>query len=421
MSPAMQLVALFALRIVSSQHGDEHGVPTIHKTPPPTDAVGYDAINDCFPASTFGRMSALGFDLTGLVSCPETWAPSLAENEPLAPTEEPVDAYDDYVTHHNMTLHQWGYSILNGPETWPGTYPDCQGRFQSPINIITSAVPTADVNVPLRINYRSTFSPGDLYVANNGHAVEVGAIRPDVLKTSTAKLGDAEYELKQIHMHVKSENTIDGVRAAMEMHFVHRSLFPGGVVLVVSVMYDEAPHDNLGIRKLKWGGLEPIDWEGDTPLDMQRKPLGAFDLTELLPAWIRVKKTDDYFYFEGSFTTPPCTEGVRWVIVRSRHFVSHAQLLTHPFRDNFRPTQPMFAGVVRRSAPCTGTCLGLNSTAPALPNVTQVMRTTLITGNNAMWLSGGLLLVCPDRFARACWRGCALDAGVLFAGNPTGF
>jgi carbonic anhydrase len=264
-------------------------------------------------------------------------------------------------------------------------------------------------------------SPGDLYVANNGHAVEVGAIRPDVLKTSTAKLGDDEYELKQIHMHVKSENTIDGVHAAMEIHFVHRSLFPGGVVLVVSVMYDEAPHDNLGIRKLKWGGLEPIDWEGDTPLDMQRKPLGAFDLTELLPAWIRVKKTDDYFYFEGSFSTPPCTEGVRWAIVRSRHFVSHAQLLTHPFRNNFRPTQPMFAGVVRRSAPCTGTCLGLNSTAPALPNVTQVMRTTLITGNNAMWLSGGLLLVCPDRFARAYWRGCALDAGVLFAGNPTGF
>ena len=220
-------------------------------------------------------------------------------------------------------LPHWGYSGANGPEAWAtlcSEYGGCTGHNQSPINLtgfVEAELP------PLAIAYQ----PGGSEILNNGHAVQVNCAAG-----STLVVDGITFALKQFHFHSPSENQIDGKPFALEIHYVHADA--DGNLAVISVMVSEGA-ENEALAKL-WAQLPAK--AGD------RNALKApFDGTALLP------KDRDYYRFNGSLTTPPCTEGVRWLVMKAPISASAAQVaaftgaMGHP---NNRPVQATNARLI---------------------------------------------------------------------------
>ena len=218
----------------------------------------------------------------------------------------------------------WGYEGSEGPSQWgdlSSEYSECKlGRNQSPINI-THAVKGDLTN--LSIDYKA----GGDRIINNGHTVQVN-YEPG----STLTLDGHTYELKQFHFHTPSENEIDGKHYPMEGHFVHAD--KEGNLAVLAVMFD-GTNTNPELAKA-WSQM-PSANDGEHTLAT------AIDANQLLP-------TDhSYYRFNGSLTTPPCSEGVVWLMMKNQEAASSEQVsqlhdtLKH---DNNRPVQPLNARVV---------------------------------------------------------------------------
>jgi carbonic anhydrase len=213
----------------------------------------------------------------------------------------------------------WGYDGEVGPEHWGALSPEfaaCSaGREQSPVDIPA----TAPVNPPeLRFDYR----PSDLNIVNNGHSIQVN-YEPG----STLEVGGAVYELVQFHLHALSEHTLNGAYTAMELHLVHKDA--GGRVAVVGVMIEEGAHNPAYEPVLAHMPAE----EGD-PLTVSDTAVNA---GELLPA------EQSYYRYDGSLTTPPCTEGVTWFVLATPVALSATQIAAFQalYDHNYRPVQPL--------------------------------------------------------------------------------
>lgn len=220
----------------------------------------------------------------------------------------------------------WGYEGEGSPEHWGSLgeeFKTCQtGMNQSPINIDTTL--KAHLS-PLDTHY----TDGPITLINNGHTIQAG------LKTDTADtitIDGTPFTLQQLHFHAPSENTVHGKHYAMEMHLVHKDAT--GAVAVVAVMFDKGAA-NTELDKL-WATM-PEKAEQNTKISTQ------MDLNALLPT----DKT--YWRFSGSLTTPPCSEGVTWIVLKHPLTLSAAQLekFSHTMHhDNNRPVQPLNGRVV---------------------------------------------------------------------------
>ncbi|EKB17868.1 carbonic anhydrase [Aeromonas veronii] len=217
----------------------------------------------------------------------------------------------------------WEYSGEAGPAHWAKLTPEfgqCAGSNQSPVDL--SGLVKAKL-APLVLHYQA----GGNTVVNNGHTVQVG-----YAPGSTLQLDGTRFELKQFHFHAPSENLIEGKSYPLEGHLVHVS--DKGEIAVVAVMF-EAGKANPALAAA-WGEL-PAKVGEIHPL---KAPLSA---EQLLP------ENRDYYRFSGSLTTPPCSEGVRWLVMKQPVEVSQAQIDTfkavmhHP---NNRPVQPLNGRVV---------------------------------------------------------------------------
>ena len=225
----------------------------------------------------------------------------------------------------------WSYAGATGPGQWGGLdpgYAECAaGRQQSPVDITGATRPHPD-------QIRFSYAPSALNLINTGHTIQV-----NYDPGSSLTIGGQRYDLLQFHFHSPSEHTIDGQAYDMEAHLVHRSA--GKQLAVVAVLMTVGAEDAT-IQTL-WDNLpsgEGIDTavEGVT-IDVQ--------------AWIRPKMA--YYAYSGSLTTPPCSEGVQWIILRTPMPVSAAQVgaFTAIFPRSARPVQPLndrvlFDGVTRR-------------------------------------------------------------------------
>jgi carbonic anhydrase len=214
---------------------------------------------------------------------------------------------------------EWGYKGDTGPQNWGKLSKDfsacSNGKNQSPINIdnaIDGKLPAIEYNYNILIADK---------IKNNGHTVQV-----DVRSGGEIKVDGTEFKLKQFHFHTPSENTIEGKTFPLEVHFVHAS--DDGKLAVIAMMYGPGRPDALLNSLLKYMPLE----KG------QSKALGSKDLAVLETD----KKLKNYIRFNGSLTTPPCTEGVIWLVKKNFLSVSMGQLdlfhkaLKHP---NNRPVQ----------------------------------------------------------------------------------
>ena len=222
-----------------------------------------------------------------------------------------------------LAAPHWEYQGEAGPDQWAKLTPEfgqCAGSNQSPIDL--SGLVEAKL-APLELHYQV----GGKTVVNNGHTVQVG-----YAPGSTLQLDGISFELKQFHFHAPSENLIEGKSYPLEGHLVHVS--DKGEIAVVAVMF-EAGKANPALAAA-WSQL-PAKAGEIHPL---KAPLFA---EQLLP------ESRDYYRFSGSLTTPPCSEGVRWLVMKQPVEVSKAQIdafkavMHHP---NNRPVQPLNGRVI---------------------------------------------------------------------------
>ncbi|MGT4069952.1 UNVERIFIED_CONTAM: carbonic anhydrase family protein [Aeromonas hydrophila] len=216
------------------------------------------------------------------------------------------------------TAPHWEYGGEAGPEHWAQLTPEfsqCSGSNQSPINL--TGLIKANL-IPLSFHYLV----GGESVQNNGHTIQV-----NYAPGSTLLLDGINFELKQFHFHAPSENLIEGKSYPLEGHMVH--VGQNGEIVVVAVMF-KAGRTNEVLTEA-WHSLPSRAGESL----LLKQPLAA---EQLLPI------DRHYYRFSGSLTTPPCSEGVRWLVMKEPVEASQAQIdafkavIHHP---NNRPVQAL--------------------------------------------------------------------------------
>ena len=221
----------------------------------------------------------------------------------------------------------WSYEGATGPQAWGSMKPDFNvcaiGKRQSPINIEESATLQGPAE-PLKFNYQ----PSSGTVVNNGYTIQV-----DLNGDNYITVRGSEYKLLQFHFHHPSEERINYKASAMVAHLVHKNA--EGQFAVVAVLLDPGAANAL-INKV-WTYM-PLD-SGDRV----RVPAGLIDMNEILPADQR------YYQFMGSLTTPPCSEGVLWMVLKAPVAIGREQikLFSQLFPNNSRPVQPINGRAVR--------------------------------------------------------------------------
>lgn len=223
--------------------------------------------------------------LVGIAAC--------ADVDPESETEAPATAEPA------AEQSEWSYEGETGPEQW-GTlsseYESCDvGQAQSPIDIRTGEGEGDDLP-----SLELAYGGSDLTVEDTGHGYQA---TPGSDQTLT--IGDQTYRVLQFHAHTPSEHTIDGQSYPMEVHFVHQN--DAGELAVVGVMVEEG-EPNEGYSEV----VEAVrSTEQTATLD---------DVSSLLPS------ERAYYTYSGSLTTPPCTEGVRWIVLEEPITLSAEQI-----------------------------------------------------------------------------------------------
>jgi carbonic anhydrase len=224
----------------------------------------------------------------------------------------------------------WDYQGARGPEHWSEldpAYAACGGQEQSPIDI--RGARRADLP-PLVFGY---LSEPVHYVINNAHTIRVNY--HDAPGAGSALLvGGKRYQLTQFHFHRPSEELINGRRYAMVVHLMH--VAGDGEVAGVAVLVTTG-RPNAAIGQL-WKHLP--QHEGQVAV-----PELSINAADLLP------RDRGYYAYTGSVTAPPCTEGVKWYVLKQPVQFSAAQIaaFTRLYPDDVRPPQPLHGRVVLES------------------------------------------------------------------------
>ncbi len=214
----------------------------------------------------------------------------------------------------------WGYSGDEGPANWGELSPEyilcADGSAQSPIDIRNAS--ELDL-VDIEFHYGETANN----IFNNGHTIQV-----DVDPGSHIVYNGITYDLLQFHFHAPSEHTIGGEAAPMEIHFVHQDP-NSGTLAVVGIMLTEGDSDNKAYAAV----FDHLPAEVSAP-EAMGDPLS---LASLLP------EARTYFTYQGSLTTPPCSEIVRWLLLDNPVALSAGQIAAYRaiYDGNARPVQPL--------------------------------------------------------------------------------
>jgi carbonic anhydrase len=222
----------------------------------------------------------------------------------------------------------WSYRGPEGPDHWDEVdknFATCRvGQHQSPIDIRAPKI--ADLP-PIQFAYRAA----PLRIINNGHTIQI-----DYAPGSSMTVGGRRYELKQFHFHHPSEEKVNGKGYAMVAHLVHAAA--DGSAAVVAVLLDAGTAANPLVSRV-WQYLPAQEGPEQNHGDVQ------IDVTELLPA------DRGYYTFTGSLTTPPCTENVTWLVLKTPEPISQGQAdaFGRLYPLNARPTQPLNGRDVRVS------------------------------------------------------------------------
>lgn len=213
--------------------------------------------------------------------------------------------------HHN-TPH-WDYDA-HGPAHWGEFSQTCTtGKAQSPINILTNQTSSLAAGKGLIFNESIQAKAS---MVDNGHALQA-----NIENGGGLRIDGKEYRLLQFHFHGKSEEQIDGKQMDLVAHMVHKS--SDGELAVIAVLFNEGNEANKMIQIV-------LDNLGKAPV--------VIDPVNLLP-----KQKDHYFHFMGSLTTPPCSENVKWYVMKEVQSATKGQIesMRKYYSNNYRPIQPL--------------------------------------------------------------------------------
>ncbi|KAL0404876.1 UNVERIFIED_CONTAM: Alpha carbonic anhydrase 7 [Sesamum radiatum] len=231
----------------------------------------------------------------------------------------------DHLQTENKTSFSYVVGANDGPENWGTLNPNWTlcgaGKSQSPINILDYKVKLNCSLGDLNRNYQ----PAGALLKNTGYEIEVkwtGDAGGIIIN------GDG-FKLQEVHWHTPAEHTVNGVRFNTELHIVHAN--SEGNIAVVGILYKLGRADPFLAQILPFLSLA-------TP---QGYPLGSVDSSSIkIPG-------REYYRYNGSLTTPPCSENVTWTVFKTVKTVSIEQV--HALRDaihdgntgNARPVQPL--------------------------------------------------------------------------------
>ncbi|KAF7466813.1 carbonic anhydrase 6 [Marmota monax] len=255
--------------------------------------------------------------------------------------------------------HEWSYSEGGLEEDlWPQEYPACGGHRQSPIDLQHNKVRFNPALKALNLTGYQEDRGDELTMINNGHTVQINL--PPTMRMMAPD--GTEYVTKQMHYHwgggssevSGSEHTIDGIRHVIEIHVVHynakydsydiaKDASDGLAVLAAFVEVNEYAENTYYSTFISH--LADIRYPG------QRTILRGLDIQDMLP-----RDLYHYYTYEGSLTTPPCTENVHWFVLADSVKLSRSQVWklensllnfrNDTLHNDYRKTQPLHRRVV---------------------------------------------------------------------------
>jgi carbonic anhydrase len=221
---------------------------------------------------------------------------------------------------------KYGYTGAIAPEKWGQLSPEyatCStGTSQAPLNIVTAKTVKDASSQSLKPHY----VPGPAEVKNTGTGIQVN-LKGDLM------IGSADYKLLQFHFHAPGEEAINGVHYPLNAHLVHANSAGNLKVIGINLKIG-APNAYL---ESFWSKL-PAQKDGSVTVNLP-------SLDGLLPRSLA------YYTYVGSLTTPPCTEGVQFFILKEPVTISAKQLETFVklYPVNARPVQPLNGRVIKSS------------------------------------------------------------------------
>ncbi|MCQ7842164.1 carbonic anhydrase family protein, partial [Salmonella enterica] len=252
----------------------------------------------------------------------------------------------------------WTYTEGSLDEAhWAKEYPTCGGRKQSPINLQRKKVKYNPELMPLVLKgYQA--QEGTFSMTNNGHTVQIGL--PHTMRL--VSFDGTEYIAEQMHFHwggasseiSGSEHTVDGRRHVAELHVVHYNSkyesfevaqsAPDGLAVLAALFQVKDYSENIYYSNFI-SHLENIRYPGQSTV------LKDLDIIDMLP-----ENLQSYYTYQGSLTTPPCTENVLWFMLKDEIDISKAQILklentlldhsNKTLHNDYRMTQPLYERVV---------------------------------------------------------------------------
>ncbi|MBU5615708.1 carbonic anhydrase family protein [Psychrobacter sp. TAE2020] len=244
-----------------------------------------------------------------------------------APSTSSIKAASTHKNNKDSTHPSWSYAGHTGPEYW-GDIKDASacsiGQQQSPVDI--TKVTATKTEIPT-INYLKT---ADLIINDSGHTV----VYTPTTQDNTITLNNERYELKQFHYHTPSEHQFGGQNYPAEIHFVHAN--SAGNLAVVGVMLKQGSANSTLATLLNGSQLSAANKVDFTAHNV--------DLSALIPAM------PTFYHYDGSLTTPPCSEQVQWYVTKQPLELAGDQLaiMTDLYEGNNRPVQPQGSRTVEQ-------------------------------------------------------------------------
>ncbi len=234
-------------------------------------------------------------------------------------------AHPNHVNSSNLAEHDvpdkehWSYMGIDGPSHWSmltPAYHTCEaGQRQSPINIEMSHPAMHKETLEFR------YANSRVFEVNNGHTIQVSHV-----SGCEIGFGKRTYPLRQFHFHAPSEHHIRGKAFPMEMHLVHQDA--SGHIVVVAVLLETGAQEPVLSELWNWLPHQ-IGRQVSLPLEI--------NIASILPQQSR------HFSYSGSLTTPPCTEGVQWIILEKPVRIAEEDVrrFVEIIGYNARPVQPL--------------------------------------------------------------------------------
>jgi carbonic anhydrase len=224
-------------------------------------------------------------------------------------------------SNHQAEERHWTYTGNTGPEHWyrldPAYALAKDGKAQSPINITTTTLEVSGALAKPAFHY----SAARYELENNGHTIELVPVEAG----NTITLDGADYVVQQFHFHAPSEHTVNGKFFPLELHIVHKD--GRNNLAVVGLLFDFG-EESAVLDEMFAKIPKEITHEG-------------IELDELIDLSVFFSGNETIYRYDGSLTTPPCSEGVKWNVSSQIMRASTAQLdrFTAVYSGNNRPVQ----------------------------------------------------------------------------------